>query len=173
MGDPQPMNRLINWTLTDLMLQHSEVVMMGEDIGRKGGAYGITQKLLQGFGSGTDLAIVTYGNGRCLSSQAQAKLEAKGGNTRIIDLRWLAPLPIEAVLEATKGCNHVLIVDECRSTGSRSEALMALFAERSKVATACHVAGDCFIATGPAYAASLPSKDSIISAALALVQVDG
>jgi len=125
------------------------------------------------FGGGTDLAIVTYGNRRYLSTQSQAELEARGVNTCIIDLRWLAPLPIEAVLEATKGCNHVLIVDECRGTGSQSEVLMTLFAERSKVATARHVAGDCFIATGPAYAASLPSKDSIISAALALVQVDG
>ncbi len=42
MADPQPMSRLINWALTDLMLQHSEVVMMGEDIGRKGGVYGVT-----------------------------------------------------------------------------------------------------------------------------------
>ena len=47
---PQIMSRLINFALTDLMLDHPEIVMMGEDIGRKGGVYGVTQKLSQRFG---------------------------------------------------------------------------------------------------------------------------
>jgi 2-oxoisovalerate dehydrogenase E1 component len=45
MDEPQIMSRLINWALTDLMLTHREIVMMGEDVGRKGGVYGVTQKL--------------------------------------------------------------------------------------------------------------------------------
>lgn len=120
-------------------------------------------------GAGEDLAIVTYGNGRYLSAQAQPELEARGIKSRIVDLRWLAPLPAEALIAATKGCKNVLIVDECRTTGSQSEALMALFAEQSDIATARIAAEDCFIATGPAYAATLPSKDSILAAALDLV----
>ncbi|MGL5010295.1 MAG: thiamine pyrophosphate-dependent enzyme, partial [Paracoccaceae bacterium] len=51
MDDPQPMSRIINWALTDLMLTHPEIVMMGEDVGRKGGVYGVTQKLTQRFGA--------------------------------------------------------------------------------------------------------------------------
>ena len=51
MDQPQIMSRLINWALTDLMLTHPEMVMMGEDIGRKGGVYGVTQKLAQRFGA--------------------------------------------------------------------------------------------------------------------------
>ena len=47
---PQIMSRLINIALTDLMIEHSEIAMMGEDIGRKGGVYGVTQKLSQRFG---------------------------------------------------------------------------------------------------------------------------
>src|SRR5690606_32935122 len=50
MDEPQIMSRLINWALTDLMLEHGEIVMMGEDVGRKGGVYGVTQKLHQRFG---------------------------------------------------------------------------------------------------------------------------
>ncbi|MDN3646249.1 thiamine pyrophosphate-dependent enzyme [Pontixanthobacter aestiaquae] len=50
MGQPQIMSRLINWALTDLMLAHPEIAMMGEDIGRKGGVYGVTQKLSARFG---------------------------------------------------------------------------------------------------------------------------
>ena len=51
MDEPQIMSRLINWALTDLMLAHPEIVLMGEDVGRKGGVYGVTQKLHARFGS--------------------------------------------------------------------------------------------------------------------------
>lgn len=50
MEQPQIMSRLINWALTDLMLAHGEIAMMGEDIGAKGGVYGVTQKLSARFG---------------------------------------------------------------------------------------------------------------------------
>ncbi|WP_461308252.1 dehydrogenase E1 component subunit alpha/beta, partial [Albidovulum sp.] len=51
MEEPQIMSRLINWALTDLMLEHREIVLMGEDVGRKGGVYGVTQRLIQRFGA--------------------------------------------------------------------------------------------------------------------------
>jgi 2-oxoisovalerate dehydrogenase E1 component len=123
-------------------------------------------------GEGTDLAIVTYGNGRYLSTQAQAELHNQGINARVIDLRWLAPLPKDALLAATKECSRILIVDECRTTGSQSEGLMAMFHEAGTSQLARVVAEDCFIPTGPAYAATLPSKDSIVAAALRLIGED-
>ncbi|KIC47549.1 MFS transporter [Ruegeria sp. ANG-S4] len=339
MSEPQPMSRLINWALTDLMLEHRELVCMGEDVGRKGGVYGVTQKLQQRFGAdrvidtlldeqsilglaigmghngfvpipeiqflaylhnaedqirgeaatlpffsngqftnpmvvriaglgyqkgfgghfhndnslavlrdipgviiacpsngadaakmlrecvrlareeqrvvvflepialypmrdlhepqdagwmttypapdqrisigevgqhgkGTDLGIVTYGNGHYLSRQALPQLQAAGIASRIIDMRWLAPLPAESLLAATQGCRHVLIVDECRRTGSQSEGLMTLFREeRVQTPIARVVAEDSFIATGPAYAAPLPSTEGIVAAALKLTGV--
>jgi 2-oxoisovalerate dehydrogenase E1 component len=116
-------------------------------------------------GSGTDLAIVTYGNGCFLSRQALARLEADGIAARVIDMRWLAPQPDAALLAATEGCAAVLIVDECRRTGSQSEALMTLFIETGRSRIARVTAEDCFIATGPAYAATLPSADGIVAAA--------
>lgn len=116
-------------------------------------------------GDGTDLAIVSYGNGVYLSEQARKHLEEQGIRTRVIDLRWLAPLAKDALLEAVAPCKNVLIVDECRTTGSQSEALMALFTEADLCRTARVAATDCFIATGPAYASTMPSKDSIVSAA--------
>lgn len=337
MDDPQPMSRLINWALADLMLEHGEVVLAGEDVGRKGGVYGVTQKLQSRFGpdrvidtlldeqsilglaiglahngfvpipeiqflaylhnaedqlrgeaatlsffsngqyanpmvvriaglgyqkgfgghfhndnsvavlrdipglvlacpstgadaarmlrecirlareeqrvvvflepialysmrdlhaekdgawlcrypdpgeriglgevglhgEGRDLAIVTYGNGHYLSRQAETTLREKGIDLRIVDMRWLAPLPEDALLAAVEGCRNVLIVDECRRTGSQSEGLMALFTERAGMPVARVTAEDCFIATGPAYAATLPSKDGIVAAALALME---
>ena len=335
MDEPQIMSRLINWALTDLMLTHPEIVMMGEDVGRKGGVYGVTQKLTQRFGAarmidtlldeqsilglaigmaqngfipfpeiqflaylhnaedqlrgeaatlpffsncqysnpmvlriaglgyqkgfgghfhndnsvavlrdipglilavpsngadaakmlrecarlareeqrlvvflepialypmrdlhadkdgawmqrypapdqtiplgqvgihgdGTDLAIVTFGNGNYLSHQALPQIEAAGIKTRIIDTRWLSPLPKDALLAATQGCKTILIVDETRHSGGVAEALMALFHEGPPAKLARLTAQDSFIATGPAYAATMPSAASITAAAMEL-----
>jgi 2-oxoisovalerate dehydrogenase E1 component len=121
-------------------------------------------------GKGRDLAIVTYGNGHYLSRQAVETLEASGVKTRVIDLRWLAPLPKSALLDAIADCENVLIVDECRGTGGQAEGLMALFAEEGIGNFARLVAEDSFIATGPAYAATMPSIEGIVQAAQDLVK---
>jgi 2-oxoisovalerate dehydrogenase E1 component len=121
-------------------------------------------------GDGKDLAIVSYANGFYLSAQAaKILLETHGIACRIIDSRWIAPLAETAIIEATADCKHVLIVDECRSTGSQSEALMTLFAEKTKQFPVRLAAKDSFIATGPAYGVTMPSRDDIVNAALALV----
>ena len=334
MAEPQIMSRLINWALTDLMLAHREIVMMGEDVGRKGGVYGVTQKLQARFGpdrmidtlldeqsilglaigmaqngfcpmpeiqflaylhnaedqlrgeaatlpffsngqytnpmvlriaglgyqkgfgghfhndnsvavlrdipglilacpsngadaarmlrecvrlareeqrlvvflepialypmrdlhadkdggwmqvypdpseviaqgevgvhgTGDDLAIVTFGNGVYLSRQAEPALAQAGIKTRIIDTRWLSPLPKAALTEAVRGAKRILLVDETRHTGGVAEALMAHFHEACPGLPLARItAEDSFIATGPAYAATMPSRDSIIAAAL-------
>ncbi|MBL9046157.1 MAG: MFS transporter [Tabrizicola sp.] len=337
MDEPQIMSRIINWALTDLMLAHGEIVMMGEDVGRKGGVYGVTQKLTQRFGSdrmidtlldeqsilglaigmaqngfvpmpeiqflaylhnaedqlrgeaatlsffskgaftnpmvlriaglgyqkgfgghfhndnsvavlrdipgvilavpsngadaarmlrecvrlareeqrvvvflepialypmrdlhtdkdgawmtrypdpseiiplgevgvtgdGTDLAIVTFGNGVYLSNQALPGITAAGIKTRIIDTRWLSPLPKAALTKAVEGCKNILIVDETRHSGGVAEALMAHFHEAAPGANLTRItAEDSFIATGPAYAATMPSSADIVAAAKGMV----
>jgi 2-oxoisovalerate dehydrogenase E1 component len=123
-------------------------------------------------GDGTDLAIVTYGNGNYLSRQAEKILaDEHEVKARVIDLRWLAPLPEKALLAAVAGCERILIVDECRKTGSQSEALMALFTERMPdTPTARITADDSFIPLGRAATLTLPSRDSILAAALELVR---
>ncbi|MEJ6392811.1 thiamine pyrophosphate-dependent enzyme [Gymnodinialimonas sp. 2305UL16-5] len=335
MAEPQIMSKLINWALTDLMLDHPEIALMGEDVGAKGGVYGVTQKLItrfgpdrvidtlldeqsilglgigmaqngfvpmpeiqflaylhnaedqlrgeaatlpffsngqftnpmvvriaglgyqKGFGGhfhndnslavlrdipglilavpshGADavgmlrecvrlarkeqrlvvflepialypmrdlyddgdgawmrrypapgtrislgevgvtgdgpVALISFANGHRLSLQAQAQLAETGVETRVIDLRWLSPLPEASLLDALRGCTHALIVDETRRSGGVAEGLMALLAERTDLRLARHTAQDSFIATGPAYAATMPSADSIVAAAKALV----
>jgi 2-oxoisovalerate dehydrogenase E1 component len=123
-------------------------------------------------GAGKDLAIVSYANGYYLSRQAERILaEEHKLDARVIDLRWLAPLAEDALIEATRDCAKVLIVDECRKTGSQSEALMALFAERLPGTPCARIAAeDSFIPLGRAATLTLPSRDSIVAAALELVR---
>jgi 2-oxoisovalerate dehydrogenase E1 component len=121
-------------------------------------------------GDGQDLAIVSYANGYYLSRQAQALLEEKHGLAcRVIDLRWLAPFNPASILAAVGPCQKVLIVDECRITGSPSEALMALFVEHAPHLEVSRLAAsDSFIPLGRAATITLPSRDGIIAAALAM-----
>ena len=79
-------------------------------------------------GDGTELAIVTFGNGVYLSHQARPGLEARGVKLRIIDLRWLSPLPKEALTNAVEGCRNILIVDEntpFRRCGGRPDGALS------------------------------------------------
>ncbi len=123
------------------------------------------------YGNGTQLAIVSYANGYYLSRQAEKILaEQHGIDCRLIDLRWLAPLPEAALLSAIEECEQVLIVDECRHSGSLSEALFSLIKEKYPAQTLSRItAEDSFIALGKAATATLPSCHSIVDAAVNLV----
>ena len=66
---------------------------------------------------------------------------------------------------AVQGCKNILIVDETRHSGGVAEALMAHFHEVTDVPLRRVTAEDSFIATGPAYAGTMPSRDQIVAAA--------
>lgn len=78
-----------------------------------------------------DLLIVTYGNGVRLSLRAAKRLQEQHGlNVRVLDVRWLNPLPIEAIREHAAACGRVLVADECRATaGGIADAVIAALAE--------------------------------------------
>lgn len=122
------------------------------------------------FGDG-DTVILTYANGYYLSRQAEKiLLEQHQIKVKIIDLRWLSPLPKEAILREVAKAKRVLIVDEGRQSGSISEGLMTLLMEdapaRLKVR---RITGkDCFIPLGTAWQYLLPSQESIVEAVIAL-----
>ncbi len=130
----------------------------------------IAHGVLGQSGKGTELTIITYGNGYFLSRQAAGELEASGIDLRIIDLRWLHPLNAEAIVAAVADCRKILIVDECRKSGSLSEKLMTILTEAGRGNAVSRItAEDCFIPLGPAAELVLPSKASIIEAARAAV----
>jgi 2-oxoisovalerate dehydrogenase E1 component len=121
-------------------------------------------------GTGTQLAIITYGNGYYLSWQAEAELRDAGIDLRIIDLRWLHPLNDKAIIAAVADCANILLVDESRRSGSLSEKLMTILTEAGRGDRVSRItAEDCFIPLGPAAELVLPSKASIVEAAKAAV----
>ncbi|HED64901.1 MAG TPA: MFS transporter [Planctomycetes bacterium] len=65
-----------------------------------------------------DLLIVSYANGLRLSLQAAKRLEDEAGKrVRVLDLRWLNPLPLAALAREASRVDRLLVVDECRATG--------------------------------------------------------
>ena len=89
----------------------------------------------------------------------------------MIDLRWIAPLAEDALLDAIAPCASVLVVDECRITGSQSEALLALLTERAPgKAVARLAATDSFIPLARAATYTLPSRDMIVTKAMEMVR---
>ncbi len=124
------------------------------------------------WGDSKELTVVTYGNGYYYSRQAAKILADKHKiKTKIIDLRWIAPINKEALLEEIGDCPNVLIVDECRKTGSLSEWICGAIVEDAVKVPRVKVvaADDCFIPLGKASAAGLPSRDEIVVSALKLL----
>jgi 2-oxoisovalerate dehydrogenase E1 component len=124
---------------------------------------------------GTDapeILLVSYANGLRLSLQAQRQLSERHGIVaRVIDLRWLNPLPFEAVRSHAEQVGDVLVVDECRrSGGGVADALIADLAEAGIGRRLGSVrAVDSFVPLGTATSAVLVGTDAIVAAALAAV----
>ncbi len=122
-------------------------------------------------GDGNDLTIVTFGNGLWLSLRAANRLAAEGIGCRVVDLRWLAPLPAGDILREAQATGRVLIADETRRSGSVSEAVLAALADGGFTGQAARVTSqDSFVPLGDAAAAVLLSQGDIEAAARALVR---
>ena len=121
-------------------------------------------------GSGTDLTIITFGNGVRMSLRAAAVLAGRGVGIRIVDLRWLAPLPVADIMREAAATGRVLIVDETRRSGGVGEGVLAALVDGGYVGSARRVASvDSFVPLGPAARYVLVSEESIIEGATALL----
>jgi 2-oxoisovalerate dehydrogenase E1 component len=120
----------------------------------------------------TDLLVVTFGNGVRMSRRAARQLHDDHGiGVRVLDLRWLNPLPFEAVLEHAGTCEAVLVADECRDTGGGiADAIVARLAETGYEGRLASVRSrDSYVPLGPAADTVLLQERDIIDAALGLV----
>jgi len=123
-------------------------------------------------GDPVELLMISYANGMRLSLQAQRLLaEAHGIRSRVLDLRWLNPLPTNAIREEADRAGAVLVVDECRATGGGvADAIIADLAEHGIGHRMSSVrAVDSFVPLGTATSAVLVGLDQILAAALASV----
>ena len=68
-------------------------------------------------GRSAGLTMITFGNGVPMSLRVAHRLGQGGIAADVLDLRWLAPLPIDDVLAAARATGRVLVVDETRHTG--------------------------------------------------------
>ncbi|PMR79764.1 MFS transporter [Halomonas urumqiensis] len=117
------------------------------------------------WGDGLELAIITYGNGVMLSRRALAALGDEAAGVRLIDLRWLTAIDHDSVHHAVANCRRVLVVDECRRSGSLSEEVITALVERGVASHRLqrYTAEDSFIALGRASTATLPCVEGIVA----------
>jgi 2-oxoisovalerate dehydrogenase E1 component len=119
---------------------------------------------------GGDLTIVTWANGLHLSLRAACRLAERGIRARVLDLRWLAPLPVEEILHEANATGKVLVVDETRRSGGVSEGIVAELVDAGFSGRLARVASkDSFVPLGDAARLVLVSEDEIEAAALALL----
>ena len=122
-------------------------------------------------GDGTDLTIVTFGNGLRLSLRAAANLRRAGIGCRVLDLRWLAPLPVSDLMRAATATGAVLVADETRRSGGVSEGVLAALTDAGFPAAMGRVTSeDSFIPLGEAAMTVLLSQQEIEAAARRLLR---
>jgi 2-oxoisovalerate dehydrogenase E1 component len=121
------------------------------------------------YGDGTDLTILTFANGLRMSLRVARRLEARGIAARVVDLRWLAPLPVEDILREANTSGKTLVVDETRHTGGVGEGILACLLEHRYDGDVDRVASaDSFIPLGDAALEVLLSEETIEAAAIKL-----
>ncbi len=123
------------------------------------------------YGDGSDLTIVSFGNGLRMSLRAAVRLAGSGIGARVLDLRWLAPLPTRDLLRAATATGAVLIADETRRTGGVAEGVITALVDAGFTGQVARVASqDSFVPLGEAAATVLLSEQQIEEAARQLVR---
>lgn len=119
------------------------------------------------------LTILTFGNGVPMSLRVARRLAGTGIAAEVVDLRWLAPLPVGDVLAAARRTGRVLVVDETRRSGGVGEGVVAeLVAARFTGPIARVSSHDSFIPLGPAAAHVLLGETEVFRAASKLAGIE-
>ncbi len=117
-----------------------------------------------------DLTIVTFGNGVPMSLRVARRLSHSGIRVRVLDLRWLAPLPVEDIVREANATGRVLVADETRRSGGVSEGVVTSLVDAGFNGRIARVtSADSFVPLGDAAELVLLSEADIERAALALM----
>lgn len=118
------------------------------------------------YGTGADLTIVSFANGVPMSLRVARRLAERGVHARVLDLRWLSPLPVDDLLHHAGVTGRVLIADETRRSGGVSEAVCTALIDGGFTGRMVRVtSADSFIPLGPAASTVLLDEEAIESAA--------
>jgi 2-oxoisovalerate dehydrogenase E1 component len=121
-------------------------------------------------GEGDDLTIVTFANGTYMSLRVARRLAEDGIAARVVDMRWLAPLPAADIVREAEATGRVLVVDETRRSGGVSEGIIAALIDSGFQGAIARVTSeDSFIPLGAAANLVLLQEPEIEQAARALV----
>lgn len=124
------------------------------------------------YGDGPALTMITFGNGVPMSLRAARRLARSGVEAQVLDLRWLAPLPVEEILASAHSTGRVLVVDETRHSGGVGEGVVTALIESGFSGPIQRVASeDSFVPLGTAAEHVLLSEDEIEKGALALAEI--
>jgi 2-oxoisovalerate dehydrogenase E1 component len=125
-------------------------------------------------GDGRDLTLVTFANGVRMSLRVARRLADQGIGCRVLDLRWLAPLPVDDLLREADVTGRVLVVDETRRTGGVAEGVLATLVDAGFRGRMARVASeDSFVPLGDAALQVLLSEATIEKAATQLAGEGG
>jgi 2-oxoisovalerate dehydrogenase E1 component len=118
------------------------------------------------YGNGTDVTIVTFGNGVFMSLRAAERLAQRGVGVRVVDMRWIVPLPVDDILREASATGRVLVVDETRRSGGVGEGVVAELVDAGFSGRIGRVASvDSFVPLGDAARLVLVSEVDIEAAA--------
>ncbi len=117
------------------------------------------------YGDGKDITILTFGNGLFMSLRVASRLQARGIYARVVDMRWIAPLPVEDILLEAAATGAVLVVDETRQSGGVAEGVLATLIDGGFAGRMARVTSkDSFIPLGEAAKLMLLSEPEIEAA---------
>ncbi|MGW7682370.1 thiamine pyrophosphate-dependent enzyme [Kribbella sp. NPDC054772] len=118
------------------------------------------------YGDGDALTIVTFGNGVPMSLRVAARVPG----VRVLDLRWLAPLPVEDLLREATATGRVLVADETRKSGGVSEGILATLIDHGYAGRLARVTSyDSYVPLGAAAHEVLLDEQTIERAARELL----
>jgi 2-oxoisovalerate dehydrogenase E1 component len=120
------------------------------------------------YGDGpADVTVATFANGLWMSLRVAKRLADQGVRVRVIDLRWLHPLPIDGLVPHVADTGKLVVVDECRRSSGVADTVVAEVIERLPGTRVRRVmAPDTYIPLGAAANLVLVSEPEIEAAIL-------
>lgn len=115
-----------------------------------------------------DLVVFTFGNGVPMALRAARAVEAKHGwKTRVVDLRWLAPLNDAFIAAQARSAKRILVLDEGRKSAGVGEGIITAIVEGGCGATPLQrvVGADTYTPLAGAALLVLPGEAEIVAAA--------